>query len=87
MPQDLGGHECLQYINLQDGPVFDWEFHRGMLALGFESLTTGGALVDLFPDWPDETFPLYATRPPRRLPPTAVEAFLDFCTEICLHHA
>jgi DNA-binding transcriptional LysR family regulator len=119
VPQDLVGHECLQYINPQDGRVFDWEFHRGkevlvvetrgrlsltdgdalvracvagagvaqMLALGFESLITGGALVDLFPDWPDERFPLYAIRPSRRLPPAAVEAFLDFCTEICRGHA
>jgi DNA-binding transcriptional LysR family regulator len=119
VPQDLAAHECLQYINPQDGRVFDWEFHRGkevlvvetrgrltltdgdalvracvagagvaqMLALGFESLTTSGALVDLFPDWPDETFPLYAIRPSRRLPPAAVEAFLDFCTEICRGHA
>ena len=119
VPQDLAGHECLQYINPQDGRVFDWEFHRGkevlvvetrgrltltdgdalvracvagagvaqMLALGFESLITSGALVDLFPDWPDETFPMYAIRPSRRLPPAAVEAFLDFCTEICRHHA
>ncbi len=118
-PRDLAGHECLQYINPQDGRVFDWEFHRGkevlvvetrgrltltdgdalvraclagagvaqMLALGFESLITDGALVDLFPDWPDERFPLYAIRPSRRLPPAAVEAFLDFCTEICRHHA
>jgi len=119
VPQDLAGHECLQYINPQDGRVFDWEFHRGkevlvvdtrgrltltdgdalvracvagagvaqMLALGFESLITSGALVDLFPDWPDETFPMYAIRPSRRLPPAAVEAFLDFCTEICRGHA
>jgi DNA-binding transcriptional LysR family regulator len=119
VPQDLAGHECLQYINPQDGRVFDWEFHRGkevrvvetrgrltladgdalvracvagagvaqILALGFESLTASGALVDLFPDWPDETFPMYAIRPSRRLPPAAVEAFLDFCTEICRGHA
>ena len=119
VPQDLAGHECLQYINPQDGRVFDWEFHRGkevlvvetrgrltladgdalvracvagagvaqILALGFESLIENGALVDLFPDWPDETFPMYAIRPSRRLPPAAVEAFLDFCTEICRGHA
>ena len=37
----------------------------------------------LFPEWPGETFPLYAIRPSRRLPPAAVEVFLDFCTEIC----
>jgi DNA-binding transcriptional LysR family regulator len=119
VPQDLAGHECLQYINPQDGRTFDWEFHRGkdvlvvdtrgrltltdgdalvracvagagvaqMLALGFEPLIASGALVELFPDWPGETFPLYAVRPSRRLPPAAVEAFLDFCTEICRAHA
>lgn len=119
VPGDLAGHECLQYINPQDGRVFDWEFHRGkevlvvetrgrltltdgdalvracvagagvaqMLALGFEPLIASGALVDLFPDWQGETFPLYAIRPSRRLPPASVEAFLDFCTEICRGHA
>jgi DNA-binding transcriptional LysR family regulator len=40
-------------------------------------------LIELFPGWPGETFPLYAIRPSRRLPPAAVEAFLDFCGEIC----
>ena len=30
-----------------------------------------------------ETFPLFAIRPSRRLPPAKVEAFLDFCTEVC----
>ena len=54
-----------------------------VLALGVESLLASGALVELFPDWPDETFPLYAIRPSRRLPPAAVEAFLDFCHAIC----
>ncbi len=46
-------------------------------------LIASGALVDLFPDWPDETFPLYAVRPSRRLPPAKVEAFIKFCVEIC----
>lgn len=119
VPQDLAGHECLQYINPQDGRVFDWEFHRGkevrvvdtrgrltladgdalvracvagagvaqILALGFEELVASGTLVELFPDWPGETFPLFAVRPSRRLPPAAVEAFLDFCTAICRDRA
>ena len=43
----------------------------------------GCQLIELFPEWPGETFPLYAIRPSRRLPPAAVEVFLDFCTEIC----
>ena len=38
--------------------------------------------IELFPDWPGETFPLFAIKPSRRLPPAKVEAFLNFCTEI-----
>jgi DNA-binding transcriptional LysR family regulator len=54
-----------------------------VLALGVEHLIANGDLIELFPDWPGETFPLYVVRPSRRLPPAAVEAFLDFCAEIC----
>ena len=54
-----------------------------VLALGVEPLLASGALIELFPDWPGETFPLHIIRPSRRLPPAAVEAFLDFCREIC----
>jgi len=54
-----------------------------VLALGVEALLVSGALVELFPEWPDETFPLYVIRPSRRLPPAAVETFLDFCHAIC----
>jgi DNA-binding transcriptional LysR family regulator len=54
-----------------------------VLALGVEHLLADGDLIELFPEWPGETFPLYAIRPSRRLPPAAVEAFLNFCAEIC----
>ncbi|MFB0493132.1 DNA-binding transcriptional LysR family regulator [Methylobacterium sp. OAE515] len=53
-----------------------------VLALGVEGLLKTGALVELFPDWPGETFPLHAVRPSRRLSPAKVEAFLDFCEAI-----
>jgi DNA-binding transcriptional LysR family regulator len=53
-----------------------------VLALGVEGLLAGGALVELFPGWPDETFPLYLLRPSRRLAPARVEAFVRFCVEI-----
>jgi DNA-binding transcriptional LysR family regulator len=54
-----------------------------VLALGVEHLIENGDLIELFPEWPGETFPLFVIRPSRRLPPAAVEAFLDFCGEIC----
>jgi DNA-binding transcriptional LysR family regulator len=54
-----------------------------VLALGVAHHIESGALVELFPDWPDEKFPLHVIRPSRRLPSAAVEAFLEFCREIC----
>jgi DNA-binding transcriptional LysR family regulator len=35
-------------------------------------------LVNLFQEWPDETFPLYALYPSRHLPAAKVRAFIDF---------
>ncbi|WP_092582663.1 LysR substrate-binding domain-containing protein [Achromobacter sp. NFACC18-2] len=58
-----------------------------VFALGVSHLIASGNLVELYPDWPDKTYPLYATHPSRRLAPAAVEAFLEFCTEICRAHA
>ena len=37
-----------------------------------------GKLVDLFPDWSDEVFPLYALMPSRHQPPAKVRAFIEF---------
>jgi DNA-binding transcriptional LysR family regulator len=53
-----------------------------VLALGVRGLLEQGALVELFPDWPGETFPLYVVRPSRRLSSAAVEVFMEFCLEI-----
>jgi DNA-binding transcriptional LysR family regulator len=50
-----------------------------VMALGSQTLLDSGALVNLFPDWPDETFPLYAYHPSRHQPPPKVRALTDFC--------
>jgi DNA-binding transcriptional LysR family regulator len=47
-------------------------------ALGIRELLDDGKLVDLFPDWPDQRFPLYALYPSRHLPAAKVRAFIDF---------
>jgi DNA-binding transcriptional LysR family regulator len=47
-------------------------------ALGIRELLDDGRLVDLFPDWPDKRFPLYALYPSRHLPAAKVRAFIDF---------
>jgi DNA-binding transcriptional LysR family regulator len=54
-----------------------------VLAISVQPHLASGKLIELFPDWPDETFPLFAVRPSRRLPPLKVAAFIDFCEEIC----
>jgi DNA-binding transcriptional LysR family regulator len=41
-----------------------------------------GKLIDLFPDWPDETFPLYAVYPSRKHLPAKTRAFLDFVVSL-----
>ncbi|WP_175940796.1 LysR family transcriptional regulator [Caballeronia sp. BCC1704] len=48
-----------------------------ILELGHAHLMAEGALIDLFPDWPDERFPLYAFHPSRHHPPAKTRAFLD----------
>jgi DNA-binding transcriptional LysR family regulator len=49
-----------------------------VLAIGVKGLIEEGRLVNLFPDWPDETFPLYALYPSRHHPAAKVRAFIDF---------
>ena len=53
-----------------------------MLDLGLEPALKAGTLVELFPDWPNERFPLYAFYPSRHLPAAKVRAFLEFVSEL-----
>jgi DNA-binding transcriptional LysR family regulator len=53
-----------------------------VMALGSEHLLDGGELVELFPDWPDEVFPLYAYYHSRHQPPAKVRALTDFCAAL-----
>jgi len=52
-----------------------------VLALGMGPLLQCDALVELLPDWPGEKFPLHIIRPSRRLPPAAVQVFMDFFSD------
>ncbi len=47
-------------------------------------LLTDGILVDLFPAWHGERFPLFAFHPSRKHPPAKVRAFVDFCVELAM---
>jgi DNA-binding transcriptional LysR family regulator len=53
-----------------------------VMALGCEELLSHGDLVELFPGWPDETFPLQAYHPSRHHLPPKVRALIDFCCEL-----
>jgi DNA-binding transcriptional LysR family regulator len=49
-----------------------------MLRLGAEHLIGEGRLIELFPDWCDERYPLYAYYSSRHHVPAKTRAFLDF---------
>lgn len=49
-----------------------------ILPIGAQHLFDCGELVDLFPDWPGEVFPLYAIYPSRRQRAAKVQAFVQF---------
>ena len=53
-----------------------------IIGWGVGELLAEGALVDLFPDWHGERFPLFAFHPSRKHPPAKVRAFVDFCLEV-----
>jgi DNA-binding transcriptional LysR family regulator len=50
-----------------------------IMALGAEAMLKDGRLIELFPDWPDETLALFAIYPFKRQPQAKVSAFVDFC--------
>jgi DNA-binding transcriptional LysR family regulator len=52
------------------------------MEIGVRRQLREGTLVELFPRWHDELFPLYVLYPSRFLPSAKVRAFLDFVTTI-----
>lgn len=53
-----------------------------VFSLGMKPYLDSGQLVDLYPDWPGETFPLHCFYPSRHHVPAKVRTFIDFCAEI-----
>jgi DNA-binding transcriptional LysR family regulator len=49
-----------------------------VIDLGLEHHLKNGALINLFPDWPDEQFPLYVYYASRNYVPAKVRKFIDF---------
>ena len=52
------------------------------MALGSGHLLAEGKLIDLFPNWPGEVFPLYALYPSRQLRAAKVRTFIDFTSDL-----
>ena len=52
------------------------------LEMGLGPWLERGELVQIFPDWAGEHYPLFAYHPSRYLPPAKVRAFIDFVQEI-----
>ena len=50
-------------------------------AIGVQELLASGQLVDVLPDWPGQSFPLYALFPAGLHPAAKVRAFIDFVVE------
>ena len=50
--------------------------------LGTETLQESGRLVNLFPAWTDERFPLHVYHPSRHFVPAKLRAFLDFIASL-----
>ncbi|WP_337269438.1 LysR family transcriptional regulator [Oryzifoliimicrobium ureilyticus] len=53
-----------------------------IMELGSRRIRESGRLIDIFPDWPGETFPLYAIFPSRRHRAAKVRVFTDFCLKL-----
>ena len=53
-----------------------------IIGWGIKDLLARGVLIDLFPAWHGERFPLFAFHPSRKHPPAKVRAFVDFCIEV-----
>jgi DNA-binding transcriptional LysR family regulator len=53
-----------------------------ILELGCKHLLDSGRLVELFPEWSDERFPLYAIYPSRLRRAAKVPVFIEFCMEV-----
>jgi DNA-binding transcriptional LysR family regulator len=53
-----------------------------IMQLGSKRLIAEGRLVELFPDWPGEMFPLHALFPSRQLRAAKVRSFIDFTVDL-----
>jgi DNA-binding transcriptional LysR family regulator len=75
---NVGGRLILNDVTTAVGACVAGHGVAQLMELGTGDLLREGRLVELFPRWHDEQFPLYVFHPSRHLPPAKVRAFLDF---------
>lgn len=78
VPVESKGRLFVNDVNTMLGACLAGVGIAQVMALSVRTLLREGRLIDLFPDWPDEMFPLYALYPSRSLPPAKLRAFVDF---------
>lgn len=81
LPLDLGGRLLLSDPEAHTAAILAGAGIAQVLGFSTQALIDSGELVQLFPEWCGETFPLYALYPSRHLPAAKVRAFVDFCME------
>lgn len=75
---DVAGRLIVNDVATMHGVCLAGEAVAQVMALGVGPYLADGRLVELFADWPDDIFPLYAYYPSRHHMPARVRAFLDF---------
>ena len=84
VPVKTSGHLLLTDVGTMLGACIAGVGIAQVMALGIQDRLDDGQLVELFPDWPEEKFPLFALYPSRTLPPAKLRAFLDFVWKVAL---
>lgn len=79
---DVSGRLTVNDVATMHGVCLAGEAIAQVMALGVEPYIADGRLVELFADWPDDTFPIYAYYPSRHHMPARVRTFLDFVIDI-----
>jgi DNA-binding transcriptional LysR family regulator len=82
VPVETGGSLLVTDVGTMLGACLAGAGIAQVMALGIRHLLEEKRLIDLFPDWPDEMFPLNVVYPSRRHPAAKVRAFIEFCGEI-----
>ncbi|WP_413728232.1 LysR family transcriptional regulator [Sodalis sp. RH19] len=79
---NLSGQLIVNNVGTMHGACLAGYGIAQVMELGAEHLLAQGKLVNLFPEWPDELFPLYALYPSRNHLPAKTRAFLDFVSSV-----